>query len=178
MYYLSLIGKELSASPEEKSEAIITTHRRFAELCEEYGEPSVSRSSSAINPNSLAARLIRFTFHLGASETQFVKDGTAKTFEAEIPMNFSVYSAMGMVGKRFGLPPMKLRLFWETGDWVLAGKDSALEPDTWDSDSDDVEEGTHAGVEHIRREVELVAGTRVVGTWVDGTEASVRVEMR
>jgi hypothetical protein len=93
-------------------------------------------------------------------------------------MGFSVYSAMGIVGKRFGLPPMKLRLFWETGDWILAGKDSGLEPDTWDSDSEGGDEGAHVGVEHVRREVELVAGTRIVGTWVDGAEAHVRVEMR
>ncbi|KAF2496047.1 tubulin-specific chaperone-like protein E [Lophium mytilinum] len=178
MYYLSLIGKELSAAPEAKAEAIIATHRRYAELCEEYGEPSVSRSSSSINPNSLAARLIRFTFHLGTSAKPAVKEGTPASFVAEIPMSFSVYSALGIVGKRFGLPPMKLRLLWETGDWIVAGKDSSLEPDTWDSDSDGGDEGGSGGAEHIRREVELVAGTRVVGTWVDGAEADVRVELR
>lgn len=178
MYYLSQIGKELSANPEGKEATIIASHRRYAELCEEYGDPNVHRSASSINPNSLAARLIKFSFHLGESEKGAVKEDTPTSFTAEIPMSFTVYSALGIVGKKFGLPPMKLRLIWETGDWVPAGQDALAADTAWDSESSGDEGDKETGTERVSREVELVAGTRTVGTWVDGVEANVRVELR
>jgi len=93
-------------------------------------------------------------------------------------MSFTVYSALGIVGKKFGLPPMKLRLIWETGDWVPAGQDALAVDTAWDSESSGDEGDKEMGTERVSREVELVAGTRTVGTWVDGVEANVRVELR
>ncbi|OCL12900.1 tubulin-specific chaperone-like protein E [Glonium stellatum] len=178
IYYLSQIGKELSANPQSKEAAIIASHRRYAELCEEYGDPNVHRSTTLINPNSLAARLIKFSFRLSESAERVVKEDVPRSFTAEIPTGFTVYSALGIVGKKFGLPPMKLRLVWETGDWVPAGWDALAVGTAWDSESSEEEDEKGLGVERIPREVELVAGTRTVGTWVDGVEANVRVELK
>lgn len=92
-----------------------------------------------------------------------------------------MYSVLGLVGKKVGLPPMKLRLVWETGDWVGVGKAVGGGEEAWDSESsvDDWEGGGEKeGGERVPREVEMVAGTRLVGTWIDGMEATVRVELK
>lgn len=44
--------------------------------------------------------------------------------------------------------------------------------DDWDSEDSDAE----MGMERVMREVEIVPGTRSIGTWIDGVEAVVRVE--
>jgi hypothetical protein len=46
--------------------------------------------------------------------------------------------------------------------------------DDWDSEDSEVE----MGMERVMREVEIVPGTRSIGTWVDGSEATVRVEIK
>ena len=165
-YYLSMIAKEVQFAPERQREQILKTHPRYKWLCEEYGEPDVQRSANAVNPNSLAARLLRIKFYFAAS---------SKTFETEIPMSFTAYTVLGIVGKHFGIKPMKCKLVWETGDWMSARKTMGdLTDETWDSDDSDAE----IGMERIMREVEIVPGTRSIGTWIDGTEAIVRVEQR
>ncbi|KAF2002831.1 hypothetical protein P154DRAFT_520600 [Amniculicola lignicola CBS 123094] len=180
-YYLSLIARELTFSPERLQEQIIASHPRYAWLCSEYGEPHIQRSANAVNPNSLAARLIKFTFYLTDSTKVILSQsavGTPKDkFEAEIPMSFSVYSLLGIVGKSFGIPPMKCKLIWETGDWMPVARSGEAIQD-WDYDSDDEDETGATGVERVMREDEIVPGTRLIGTWIDGMEAIVRVEIR
>jgi hypothetical protein len=169
-YYLSLIAKELSFSPETKRDEIIKSHPRYDELCEEYGEPVVKREEGNINPNSLAARLIRFSFRLA--------DKSGEEFETEVPLSFTAYTLLGIVGKHFGIPPMKCRLIWETGDWRPAPRTDGRIEDGWDSESSDEEEGLveKGGLGMIMREVEILPGTKSLGTWIDGMEAVVRVE--
>ncbi|KAF2793341.1 RNI-like protein [Melanomma pulvis-pyrius CBS 109.77] len=183
-YYLSLIGRELTFAPPHLEKQILASHPRYKDLCEEYGEPVVNRGASSVNPNSLAARLIRFTFYLGESAkralAQIGSDGKdAEKFEAEIPMSFTAYSLLGVVGKRFGIKPMSCRLVCETGDWMPAPRTDDMAEEYWDSeDSGEEEVKEKSGAESVMREVEIVPGTRAVGTWIDGMEAVVRVEMR
>ncbi|KAL6708420.1 hypothetical protein ACN47E_002683 [Coniothyrium glycines] len=165
-YYLSMIAKEAQFAPENLREQILKSHPRYAWLCEEYGEPTIHGAANAVNPNSLAARLLRITFRLAAS---------GDTFDAEIPMSCTAYTVLGLVGKHFSVEPMRCKLVWETGDWMSARKSMAsVVDDDWDSD----DEGAEMGMERIMREVEVVPGTRSIGTWIDGTEAVVRVEVK
>jgi hypothetical protein len=70
---------------------------------------------------------------------------------------------------------MRCRLLWETGDWMPAKSLVAdFGADEWDSDDSDDE----ARVDREMREVEIVPGTRSIGTWIDGSTATVRVEVR
>jgi hypothetical protein len=166
-YYLSMIAKEVQFAPENLREQILDSHPRYKWLCEEYGEPDVQRSVNAVNPNSLAARLIRIKFYLASSQSE--------TFETEIPMSCTAYTVLGIVGKHFGIKPLQCRLVWETGDWMSARKTMTdIGDEDWDSDDSEAE----IGMERIMREVEVVPGTRSIGTWVDGTEATVRVEVK
>lgn len=165
-YYLSMIAKEVQFAPENLREQILKSHPRYAWLCEEYGEPDVQRSVHAVNPNSLAARLLRITFRLASNHD---------VYEAEVPMSYTAYTVLGLVGKHFSIKPMRCRLIWETGDWMSSRKTMAsVVDDDWDSDDSDAE----MGMERIMREVEIVPGTRSIGTWIDGTEAIVRVEIK
>ncbi|KAL0261145.1 hypothetical protein SLS55_004841 [Diplodia seriata] len=177
-YYLSQIGAELSNVPEGQESKVTATHRRYSELCAEYGEPTIVRlDADAVKPNSLAARLINFTFYPGSSVKAKLegKGKAVEEFSAELPRSFTVYSMLGVVGKRLAMSPLDLRLFWETGDWVPVGEEGAVEIEEWESSD---EEDGKAGEGSVVREVEWVAGTKMVGTWVEGMEARVRVEVK
>ncbi|KAF1840780.1 RNI-like protein [Cucurbitaria berberidis CBS 394.84] len=165
-YYLSLIAKEVLFAPENLREQILETHPRYNWLCEEYGEPDIQRSDNAVNPNSLAARLLRIKFYLATSKST--------AYETEIPMNYTAYTVLGIACKHFGVKPMKCRLVWETGDWMSVRKTTAdIGDEDWDSDDSEAE----IGMDRVMREIEIMPGTRSVGTWIDGTEATVRVEV-
>ncbi|KAF2631912.1 tubulin-specific chaperone E [Macroventuria anomochaeta] len=166
-YYLSLIVKEVQFAPENLREQILGNHPRYKWLCEEYGEPDIKRSKNAVNPNSLAARLLRIKFYLTSDKT--------KAHEVEIPMSCTVYTVLGVVGKQFGVMPMDCRLIWETGDWMPARRSMAdVEDEDWDSEDSEDE----AATSKVMREVEITPGTRSIGTWIDGMEATVRVELK
>jgi hypothetical protein len=165
-YYLSMIAKEVQFAPEGITEQILKSHPRYEWLCEEYGEPDVQSKKNAVNPNSLAARLLKIRFYLATDKS--------KMYEAEIPMSCTAYTVLGFVGKHFGIKPFECKLLWETGDWMPANSNvAALEDGDWNSDDSDDE----AKVERVMREVEIVPGTRSIGTWIDGSEATVRVEI-
>lgn len=181
MFYLSRIGKEMAAVTESEESTVIGKHKRYAELCEIYGAPVVVRAEKAINPNLLEARLIKFMFYLPASTLPGQISEINKV--QEIPRGFDMYRVKGIAGKLFGLKPLSLCLFWETGEWdPVAGYEDE------ENDSEDEEEGDRskdtagetpeAKGKWMRREVELEDGTRQVGFCVDGTEAKVRIEVR
>ncbi|KAG9199810.1 hypothetical protein G6514_007924 [Epicoccum nigrum] len=166
-YYLSLIVKEVQFTPEELGEQILASHPRYQWLCEEYGEPDMKRNKNAVNPNSLAARLLRLKCHLATDKTT--------VHELEIPMSCTAYTVLGVVGKQFGLMPMDCRLIWETGDWMSARTTMVdIEDDGWDSEDSEAE----TAMGKVMREVEITPGTRSIGTWIDGMEAMVRVELK
>ncbi|KAH0542747.1 hypothetical protein FGG08_002886 [Glutinoglossum americanum] len=173
MYYLSRIGRALAAVLEADEPRVLLQHRRYSELCELYGPPVVTRvSASTINPNSLEARLINVTFRLEPS-------GLMK--HQPIPKGVDVYRLKGIVGRIFGVKPLGTRLVWESDEWDPVGGDDGAYDD--DDEDDTVTEGGKEGEEKakgkwMRREVELEDGTREVGFWIEGREATVRVELR
>ena len=164
-YYLSMIAKEVQFAPDGMKEQILKTHPRYSWLCEEYGEPDMQSKKDAVNPNSLAARLLKIHFYLASDR--------GRRYDAEIPMGCTAYTVLGMVGKHFDVMPYDCKLVWETGDWMPAKSNvAAHEDDDWDSDDSEDEDKA----ERVMREVEIVPGTRSIATWIDGTEATVRVE--
>ncbi|KAL6895809.1 hypothetical protein HDV57DRAFT_480490 [Trichoderma longibrachiatum] len=183
MFYLSRIAKQLATVPEAAEESIKALHPRYKELCEAYGEPDVIRREE-INPNFLEARLVTCEFHY-----EKAPEGSKKTRTVRIPKAFDIYAVKGIVGKMYGLKPLKLRLIWETGEWdPVAGYD---EKDGDDDESDDDEEmvdvdgdgQAEAGGEAddqagrwVKREVELTDGPKQLGYCVDGLRARIRVE--
>ena len=166
-YYLSLIAKQVQFAPENLREQILSSHPRYKWLCEEYGEPDIKRSKNAVNPNSLAARLLRIKFYLANDKT--------KAREVEIPMSCTTYTVLGVVGKQFGVMPMNCRLIWETGDWMPARRTMA---DVGDEDWDYEDSEDESATSKVMREVEIAPGTRSIGTWIDGKDATVRVELK
>lgn len=169
-YYLSQVALAISLLPPDADpERVTAQHPRYTELCDEYGEPSVTQKGPVANPNTLAARLMRLNLK---------RDGEPEV-TIEVPKRLSVYTIQGLVGKKLGLPPMKVKLIWETGepDLAAAGKEKEAEG-PWDSDSDSEEVNSENDQSNGRmREVHIVTGTRDIGTWVDGNEGVIRVEV-
>ena len=174
-YYLSLIAAEVAASPDGQEKAVIRKHERYEDLCKEYGEPVVKRKPTAIDANSLAARLIKLHFHVSDQALKQLV-GVEDHFSLELPKSLQVYSVMGYVGKRLGAVAMRIKLIWETDEW-----DPVNNEDGSDSEEDDGSESQAAkgsSMEMARRDVLIVAGSRSVGTWIEGNEAKIRVELR
>jgi len=170
-YYLSQIVVELSQNPESERDVVLRRHPRWNDLCEEYGEPRIPRTTNpyGLDPNSLAARLITITFAYGS-----------KSWTEDIPQSFNIYSLLGVVGKSLNEKPLKLRLIWESGEEdSTRGLDGPRfdGPDWWDSSDD---EATHEsdGNKRLTKEVELLAGTRSLGTYIEGKTANIRVESK
>lgn len=125
-------------------------------------------SRDAIDPRSLAARLIDVTFVFDAYHQ----------WEVKVPKSLSIYSVMGMLGKRLGVMPTHVRLAWETGERDPLGHGGNNEGlSGWDSDEAE-SELDEPQTYSVAREVELVASTRTLGTYIEGREARVRVERR
>ncbi|PKS10545.1 hypothetical protein jhhlp_002299 [Lomentospora prolificans] len=195
MFYLSRIAKQLASVAEDASGNILKEHPRYGELCEVYGEPDVIRRKE-INPDFLEARLVKVTF-------RYV-DGTGKVvggpLSKQIPNSFDVYMLKGMAGRMFRLPPLRVKLIWETGEWdPVAGFDEQ-EGDSSDEEEEIAEAETEWAVRKdgkeekilgggktvsgaavgrwIKREVELLDSPRALRFCVDGQEARIRVEVR
>ncbi|CAG8255661.1 unnamed protein product [Penicillium nalgiovense] len=189
MYYLSVIGKELSATTVEEEPAILATHPRYSELCELYVEPTITRavvsgSSGArvIHPRSVAARLVKMAFRLPLGNDEF------KNQVKEIPGSFDTYQVKALVSRLFGLPAFGFRLVWETDEWDPVEKEVGEEAVEWDEDSEDearpdIDSGlatTGDGLDKsrfVRREVELVDSTRDVGFLLQGEVGEVRIRV-
>jgi len=175
-YYLSQIGKELSLSPKEKEKDILSSHPRWTQLCEEYGEPKVERQAeSKIDPNSLAARLLEISVYSPTAAGNANLPDEQSPLIVEIPKSCSIYKVHGIIGRRLGVEPLQLRLILETGEKDRVDMATWNGVEEWDSDEEDAEE---VGEEWKEREEELVAGTRPLGTFVDGSKARIRVELK
>lgn len=170
-YYLSQIATELARADDAGADAIVKLHPRWKALCQQYGEPVIDRRpSDNIDPNSLAARLI--TLHL-----TYVHAGSSRQWTREIPRACNVYVLYGLVGKELDLMPFELRLIWETGESdPVSATNEYHGPEYWDSSDEDEAQGAQALWR--ARSVELVPGTRPIGTYLEGRQASIRVEFR
>lgn len=200
LYYLSLIGKELSASSASNEASILATHPRYSALCEIYGVPTITRKSEGvqgtnIKPGSVAARLVTFDLYQmpSASTSDTTVNATSKS--CLIPKTFDTYRIKGIVSRLFSLAPLRFRLVWETEEWDPVEEFNILGGEEWNSD----DEGDHRnetgerdgqsndrieptvvkadGSKFIRREVELVDSTRQVGFWFDDNTDRVRVRI-
>lgn len=173
-YYLGQIAIELANAPENQMENLMRRHPRYKELCDEYGEPAVKRieRKDVVNPNTLAARLISVTFMLSSETLPAVQQ---RSWTEEIPKAFPIYAVLGLVGKRLQQLPLDLRLILETNERDPVGSRNAYDgPEWWDSsDEEDDEEG-----EWVKREVELVAGTRALATYIESHEVTIRVHFK
>ncbi len=94
-----------------------------------------------------------------------------------MPKTFSAYAVHGLVGKRLKRKPLDIRLILETSEQDPVGQRNAYNgPEWWDSSEDeDEDDGLN---QWVKREVELVPGTRPLATYVEGSEAFVRVQRR
>lgn len=94
-----------------------------------------------------------------------------------IPKSCTIYTLQGLIGKRFELPPMQLRLIWETGeeDVVAAEREESSDEDgneVGDANDHDAEHQINNAVSKppLRklREEALTPRMRSLGTWYDG----------
>lgn len=189
MYYLSLIGKELSATTLEEELHVLTTHPRYAELCDLYGEPTITRAvigdgsgGRTIHPRSVAARLVKMAFRLHGKSDRSDSQIQVK----EIPTSFDPYQVKSLVSRLFGLEPYGFKLIWETDEYDPVEKTTADDGVAdWDEDSEDemhVPDHGSASADvsrFVRREVELVESTRDIGFLFQGElgEVKIRVEV-
>lgn len=185
LYYLSLIGKELSVSPEDAEQQVLAAHPQYRGLCEKYGEPIVrraeaSRQDDTVNPRSVAARLVEMVFRLSSTPSSSSPAETTKV--KEVPLSFDTYQVKAIVSRLFDLPPFEFRLIWETDELDPVHKDS-MEENGWDSEEDETGNGTgNAAIgddtKFVKREVELVDSTRDIGFWLQNVpEATIRVDV-
>ena len=174
-FYLSLIGAEIAATRNGQDEVIKRSHWRYGELCKEYGDPVVRRTENTVNPNLLTARLIKLHFRVADQAVGQLNKSVEADFDMEFPKSLQVYSVMGYIGKRLRVEPMKIKLVWETDEWDPVRKENESD----DSDNDDnAGDERDSNANMTKREVSVVAGTRAIGTWIDGSEARVRVELK
>ncbi|CEN59388.1 hypothetical protein ASPCAL01839 [Aspergillus calidoustus] len=188
LYYLSLIGKELSASPETAESDILKAHPRYHDLCQIYGEPLIARASkaagstAAINPRSVAARLVRIAFHLSSGNTHDTSSADGVKVK-EIPRSYDTYQVKAIASRLYGLTPFEFRLIWETDELDPVSKENMDIEDEWDSEDEDGQglSTLQSGEDDkfVKREVELVDTTKDIGFWFqsDLVEARVRIEL-
>lgn len=183
LYYLSVIALELSeTSSQDDKKRILTEHPRYSELCATHGEPTALKKkddSIDVAPGTLEARVVEFTFYSTI-------DGNMVEKKKDIPRSFDVYRIKGIVGRLLGVRPLGCKLIWEMGEWDPMGREdediwSCSEEEGDDDDQDQIraeaDEGNREG-KWVKREVELVDGTKDVGFWIDRREARIRVELR
>ncbi|KAL3456292.1 hypothetical protein BJX64DRAFT_270955 [Aspergillus heterothallicus] len=189
LYYLSLIGKELSTSPEISDSDILKAHPRYSDLCQIHGEPLITRASkpiglnATVNPRSVAARLVRIAFYLGAGSTSSKTTSTDEVKVKEIPRSYDTYQVKAIASRLFGLTPFEFRLIWETDELDPVSKENIDIEDEWDSEDEDGQAvntlQSSRGDKFVKREVELVDTTKDIGFWFqpDLEEARVRIEL-
>lgn len=189
MYYLSLIGKELSATSKAEEPAILATHPRYSELCDLYVEPTITRAVSdasggrVIHPRSVAARLVKVAFRLVRNPPE-----PHQVIVKEIPGSFNTYQVKAIVSRLFELPVFGLRLIWETDEWDPIEKEAVDEAADWDEDSEDegqiestrAEPGLGGNPDEnrfTRREVDLVESTRDIGFLFQDQRGEVKIRV-
>jgi len=176
-FYLMIIGQELSRLPDDCPASTITSlHPRYTALCNEYGEPSIIKSShTKHDPNSIAARLINGHIKSSDSHDNNQYDGIIR-----IPQTFSLYNVHGLLSRRLNLSYTLFNLIWETGEkeppaYIIAKRKVVEE---WNSDDEFDCEGDDMNNDWVDREVELKPSTRPIGTIVDKKDIIIRIEKR
>lgn len=181
-YYLSQITQEISSAKEGDAQKILSRHRRYQELCTMYGQPEAIRSKAqVVDPDSLAARLVRILFKLDSSmqamELHHEKQskGFYEPFEIAIPRSCSIYTVLGLVGKHYGLTPMQLKLIRETNeeeDYTDANDEHEYLDEHVDDRSNDGDL-SHEKAQRRMRQEELVPRTRTLSAWFENIDFAV-----
>jgi len=109
------------------------------------------------------------------SESRLHDSSYGAPFELELPKRLTVYAVLGLVGKRIGISPFQIKLSWETGDWEFKRAGHVDHDEQWDSEDEDYEAAGTQG--KVLREIELIPGTRSLGTWVEGSQPTIRIEV-
>ncbi|EHL01251.1 putative Tubulin-specific chaperone E [Glarea lozoyensis 74030] len=179
-FYLSLIAKEIATANEDDVSLVISRHKRYQELCEIHGPPTIDRKSADdINLKFLEARTIKFEFYLHppVSNEREMSRKTA-TVLREIPKSFNIYRVKGIVGRIFNHPPLRLKLTWETGIWdpIASYQEETRSSETQYEASEIVHDPESKQGKWMKREVEIKDSTRAIGVCVDGNRAKIRVE--
>ncbi|KAJ6171099.1 Leucine-rich repeat typical subtype [Penicillium chermesinum] len=171
MYYLSLIGKELSAASEGELSRIIATHPRYGELCEIYGEPAITR---ALVSDGSGQRAMAFR----------VSDGSGPVRVKEVPNSFNTYQVKAIAARTCDLKPFSFKLVWETDEWDPVAKQTVDEADWADDSEDEMSRNEQdASLEQsnasrfVRREVELVDSLRDIGYLFQGEMGEVKIRV-
>lgn len=187
MYYLSLIGKELSATTAAEEEPVLAAHPRYAELCDLYGEPTITRAvigdasgGRVIHPRSVAAGLVKMVFRLHKKPGKSDPETQVK----EIPTSLDSYQVKALVSRLFGLEPYGFKLIWETDEFDPVEKTTVDDGVAdWNEDSDGemhVSDKASASADtsrFMRREVELSESTRDIGYLFQGETGEVRIRV-
>ncbi|KAJ5756286.1 hypothetical protein N7533_005829 [Penicillium manginii] len=187
MYYLSLIGKELSATTAAEEEPVLAAHPRYAELCDLYGEPTITRAvigdasgGRVIHPRSVAAGLVKMVFRLHKKPGKSDPETQVK----EIPSSLDSYQVKALVSRLFGLEPYGFKLIWETDEFDPVEKTTVDDGVAdWNEDSDGemhVSDKASASADtsrFMRREVELSESTRDIGYLFQGETGEVRIRV-
>jgi hypothetical protein len=119
--------------------------------------------------------LIKVQFHVEQHEGSLPNSFHAAPFELELPKRLTVYAVLGIVGKKTGISPFQIQLFWETGEWEFKKAGHVDNDEEWDSEDEDDEAAGTQG--KVLREVHIVPGTRSLGTWVEGSQVTIRVDV-
>lgn len=94
-----------------------------------------------------------------------------RTVTCEIPKSLTIYSVLSLVGKKFNLQPLLLRLVWRT-----SGMDDVEQEHSNDSRRTWNEKQAESAQSELLMGEVLVPRTRHIGTWIEGTTAMITVE--
>ena len=129
IYYVMAMGKdiELSRSATRLGLNVVgEKYKHYEELCNKYDRPSALTSSLAapagsgeqersVNPNSLAARLIKITVHEAYSK--YGRNSQDRSFTRLLPPSLSVYNLKAILSREWSLKPLSFRLMYESEEW-------------------------------------------------------------
>ncbi|PWW75693.1 L domain-like protein [Tuber magnatum] len=110
LYYLNRIAKEIAKVEEGMEDTVLRDHKRWEELCELHGKPTIDRSIE--EKRTLATRLI---------DVEFLPEGKDPLVK-KIPKSLPVSTLKGLVGRMFGIAPLKVQMEYlspeEGGEYV------------------------------------------------------------
>ncbi|KAL6717908.1 hypothetical protein ACLMJK_003993 [Lecanora helva] len=188
IYFVSIIIERLNAATTApEAEAIKSQYPTFETLCQVYEMSHLLSSKSAEKDqpvaNTLATRMIRFTFYittetfadaksrdlvLPGHDEPLLSTAVANSPRIEkvklLPRAYDIYNLKGYVGRLFCINPMACRLIWETQEWDPVIKDG--DDDGWSVDEDQSDEGG----DRIMSGGDVGAGERSGGGESDGRE--------
>jgi hypothetical protein len=104
MFYLAEIRKELERVDETEEDEVIAQHPRYAELCKEYGTPTVNRVT-----DDSSANLSKFKFVKKSKDDMY-----DPLFELSLFKYFSMYDLFFYAAQPLKAKPMDIHLYWIT----------------------------------------------------------------